>query len=244
MQQNFKSSIDIKNFTRYMMPQRFTNINSKEPGIDIWNKYVDFRKCNFELPGINKPSSNMPYNKEFLSFMLDEAVYEGLVQLSKIYRLSIEIIFETGWEILLLKYGNTTEVIKDTSLTIDEILEECFVILHCLKNTDYNSENHYPIYDKEKNNYSFMINIISPYINKRTWPVTFEYYFNSNYIDKHYVHALHRHFINILLEIIDNPFKPVKDIQLLSFIKKEQIINKFNQTSVSYWSTSKARMEK
>ncbi|NLD47316.1 MAG: non-ribosomal peptide synthetase, partial [Clostridiaceae bacterium] len=98
---------NVRQFGEYI---KWLQTQKKEEAVDYWKSYLkDISGTSF-LPKTEKLDSSIYVQKEY-KYVLDSKLSEGLIALSKEYKLSVSSILQSIWAVLLHKYSNEKDAV-------------------------------------------------------------------------------------------------------------------------------------
>ncbi len=84
---------------------------NKEKALAYWKNYLEDYEQQASIPRLHKKSNDNTYLQCDIQFELDEAITEKLTKLARENQISLNIIIQTIWGILLQRYNNTNDVV-------------------------------------------------------------------------------------------------------------------------------------
>ncbi len=84
---------------------------NKEKALAYWKNYLEDYEQQASIPRLHKKSNDNTYLQSDIQFELDEAITEKLTKLARENQISLNIIIQTIWGILLQRYNNTNDVV-------------------------------------------------------------------------------------------------------------------------------------
>ncbi len=84
---------------------------NKEKALAYWKNYLEDYEQQASIPRLHKKSNDNTYLQCDTQFELDEAITEKLTKLARENQISLNIIIQTIWGILLQRYNNTNDVV-------------------------------------------------------------------------------------------------------------------------------------
>ena len=101
----FAPAIPFRNYIRWLEKQ------DRDEGLKYWKRYLEEYDQQAALPKWGKPEEDGSHQAAEYDFTLDEVLTAGLIKTATDRQVTINIVFQTLWGLLLQKYNNTDDVV-------------------------------------------------------------------------------------------------------------------------------------
>jgi amino acid adenylation domain-containing protein/non-ribosomal peptide synthase protein (TIGR01720 family) len=83
----------------------------KEEGLWFWKEYLEGYGQKASVPLLTIPKNGHEYRVEEYSLILDDPLSKSLIQMARENQVTLNVVFQTIWGIVLQKYNNTYDVV-------------------------------------------------------------------------------------------------------------------------------------
>ena len=104
----FAPAIPFRNYVKWLEKQ------DKDEGLKYWRHYLEGYEQPASVPKFRKPTGDGKYKMKEYHFMFDEELSAGLNKIASENQVTINMVFQVLWGLLLQKYNNTDDAVFGT----------------------------------------------------------------------------------------------------------------------------------
>ncbi len=104
----FAPAIPFRNYVKWLEKQ------DEDEGLNYWKRYLEGYEQQATLPKLGKPEEDGRHQTAGYEFKLDEELTAGLIKIAGDRQVTVNIVFQSLWGLLLQKYNNTGDVVFGT----------------------------------------------------------------------------------------------------------------------------------
>jgi len=104
----FAPAIPFRNYVKWLEKQ------DKDEGLNYWKCYLEEYEQQATLPKLGNPEEDGSHQAAEYEFKLDEELTTDLIKTAGDQQVTVNIVFQTLWGLLLQKYNNTDDVVFGT----------------------------------------------------------------------------------------------------------------------------------